>query len=198
MLVDQFEEMLEQSEEHPLVFALSLHGFIVGQPFRLRPLRKAIKHCVEHKQKDRVWFTRAGEIADILLQAASRHHSGELVATAEHPGCVIGSSRRRVRGERPSGKDQRQNAHLRATPETSHWGFLDAKLKPVLIVKSGDRVVIDTVSGNPEMMPPPNLRNASPPRADRNSPESPERAPVITCSPVRSTSKARSPVTCSR
>jgi len=47
--------------------------------------------------------------------------------------------------------------HLRATPETSHWGFLDAKLKPVLTIKSGERVVIDTVSGNPEMMPPPNL-----------------------------------------
>ena len=47
--------------------------------------------------------------------------------------------------------------HLRATPETSHWGFLDAKLKPVLTIKSGERVVIDTVSGNPEMMPPANL-----------------------------------------
>jgi hypothetical protein len=45
------------------VFALSLHGFIVGQPFRLRPLRQAIKHCVEHKGKDRVWYTRAGDIA---------------------------------------------------------------------------------------------------------------------------------------
>lgn len=63
MIVDQFEELLEQSEEQPLVFALSLHGFIVGQPFRLRPLRLAIKHCAEHKQKDQVWFTRAGEIA---------------------------------------------------------------------------------------------------------------------------------------
>jgi allantoinase len=63
MIVDQFEEMLEQSERHPLVFALSLHGFIVGQPFRLRPLRQAIKHCVEHKAKDRVWYTRAGDIA---------------------------------------------------------------------------------------------------------------------------------------
>ena len=31
----------------------SLHGFIVGQPFRLRPLRQAIKHCAEHKHKDR-------------------------------------------------------------------------------------------------------------------------------------------------
>jgi len=40
-----------------------LHGFIVGQPFRLRPLRQAIKHCVEHKGKERVWYTRAGDIA---------------------------------------------------------------------------------------------------------------------------------------
>ena len=63
MIVDQFDEMLEQSEKQPLVFALSLHGFIVGQPFRLRPLRQAIKHCVQHKLKDRIWFTRAGEIA---------------------------------------------------------------------------------------------------------------------------------------
>ena len=63
MIVDQFDEMLEQSEKHPIVFALSLHGFIVGQPFRLRPLRQAIKHCVQHKLKDRIWFTRAGEIA---------------------------------------------------------------------------------------------------------------------------------------
>jgi allantoinase len=63
MIVDQFEEMLEQSEKAPLVFALALHGFIVGQPFRLRPLRQAIKHCVGHKGRDRVWFTRAGDIA---------------------------------------------------------------------------------------------------------------------------------------
>jgi peptidoglycan/xylan/chitin deacetylase (PgdA/CDA1 family) len=63
MLVDQFEELLEASEEKPMVCALALHGFIVGQPFRLRPLRQAIKHCAEHKLKERVWFTRAGEIA---------------------------------------------------------------------------------------------------------------------------------------
>jgi allantoinase len=70
MIVDQFEEMLEQSERHPLVFALSLHGFIVGQPFRLRPLRQAIKHCVEHKHKDRLWITRAGDIAKYCYSLA--------------------------------------------------------------------------------------------------------------------------------
>ncbi len=63
MIVDQFEELLEACERQPLVFALALHGFIVGQPFRLRPLRQAIKHCVEHKHKNRIWVTRAGEIA---------------------------------------------------------------------------------------------------------------------------------------
>jgi len=67
MIVDQFEEMLEQSERHPLVFALALHGFIVGQPFRLRPLRQAIKHCVDHKKKDQVWFTRAADIAKYCI-----------------------------------------------------------------------------------------------------------------------------------
>ena len=46
MIVYQFEELLEQSERQPLVFALSLHGFIAGQRFRLRPVRQAIRHCV--------------------------------------------------------------------------------------------------------------------------------------------------------
>ena len=63
-LVDQYEQLLEESSARPLVFSLSLQGFIVGQPFRFRPLAKAIEHCVRHKDADRVWFTRAGDIAD--------------------------------------------------------------------------------------------------------------------------------------
>ena len=63
MIVDQFEEMLKQSERHPLVCSVSLHGFVVGQPFRLRPLRQAITHCMQHPLKDRVWLTTAGDIA---------------------------------------------------------------------------------------------------------------------------------------
>jgi allantoinase len=64
MITDQFDEMVEQSAEQPLVMPVSLHGFIVGQPFRLHALRRALKHCVEHRLKDRVWFTRALDIAD--------------------------------------------------------------------------------------------------------------------------------------
>lgn len=64
MIVDQFEEMVEQCEKQPLVCSVVLHTFIAGQPFRLRPLRKALKHCIEHPLADRVWFTRPGDIAD--------------------------------------------------------------------------------------------------------------------------------------
>jgi acetamidase/formamidase len=43
---------------------------------------------------------------------------------------------------------------LQSTPETVHWGFFDGSLNPVLRIKSGDRVTIECVSGNPEWMPP--------------------------------------------
>ena len=42
-----------------------------------------------------------------------------------------------------------------AGPATVHWGFFDAKLAPVLTVGSGERVTMSSVSGPPELMPPP-------------------------------------------
>jgi acetamidase/formamidase len=59
-------------------------------------------------------------------------------------------------------------AHLlQSTPETVHWGYFDGALPPVLTIDSGDQVVIESVSGGPEWMPPassgfeilPDLRN---------------------------------------
>lgn len=64
MIVDQFEEMLLQSTQQALVCPVALHTFVVGQPFRLRHLRRALQHCVTHPQRDQVWFTRPGDIAD--------------------------------------------------------------------------------------------------------------------------------------
>ena len=43
--------------------------------------------------------------------------------------------------------------HLKSTPETCHWGFFEAKLKPVLNVASGDEVTIETVSGGADVVP---------------------------------------------
>lgn len=39
---------------------------------------------------------------------------------------------------------------LAATPENIHWGHFDARLAPRLTVASGDRVVVDTLSGSRE------------------------------------------------
>ncbi len=47
--------------------------------------------------------------------------------------------------------------HLPATPGNVNWGQWDASLPPALRIKSGDRVVIDTLSGEPEDMPDPAL-----------------------------------------
>jgi allantoinase len=64
MIIEQFEEMLDLSEKQPLVCGISLHTMVVGQPYRLRSLRRALQHIVNHPKRDKVWFTRPGEIYD--------------------------------------------------------------------------------------------------------------------------------------
>lgn len=64
MMIDQYDELVRQSVDRPLVCCISLHSYIAGQPFRLGPLRMALKHIVEHQDRDRVWFTNSDEIAD--------------------------------------------------------------------------------------------------------------------------------------
>jgi acetamidase/formamidase len=47
--------------------------------------------------------------------------------------------------------------HLASVPGNVHWGLWDGTLKPALTIKSGDRVVIETLSAEPEDMPDPAL-----------------------------------------
>ena len=60
MIVDNFDEMLRQCEAQPLVMGIALHPYLVGQPYRLRHLRRALKH-IKGKAK-KVWFTTPGAI----------------------------------------------------------------------------------------------------------------------------------------
>ena len=62
MLIDNFDEMLEQTQRdgHPLVCPISLHPFVVGRPYRIRQLRRALEHIL--KYKDHIWLTRPGDI----------------------------------------------------------------------------------------------------------------------------------------
>jgi acetamidase/formamidase len=50
---------------------------------------------------------------------------------------------------------QTMTHHLAASAAACHWGYFEAARKPLLTVKSGERVTIDTLTGAPEMLPPP-------------------------------------------
>jgi allantoinase len=59
LIVDNFDEMAAQSKAQPLVMGIALHPYIVGQPYRLRHLRRALKHIARAKN---VWLTTPGAI----------------------------------------------------------------------------------------------------------------------------------------
>jgi allantoinase len=61
MIIDQFDEMLEQSRDTPLVMGIACSAMIAGQPFRVRALRRALQHIASHR--DRCWLTTAGAVA---------------------------------------------------------------------------------------------------------------------------------------
>lgn len=61
MAIDNFDEMLRQSKDQPLVYGITIHTFIVGQPFRLRQFRRVLEHIQAHAGE--IWFTTAGDIA---------------------------------------------------------------------------------------------------------------------------------------
>lgn len=61
MIVDQFDEMCELSVSRPLVMGVALHAYIVGQPHRLRHLRRALRHIAS--KRDAIWLTTPGAIA---------------------------------------------------------------------------------------------------------------------------------------
>lgn len=61
LIIDSFDEMIDQAAAQPLVMGIALHPYIVGQPARLRHLRRALSHICT--RRDDIWLTRAGDIA---------------------------------------------------------------------------------------------------------------------------------------
>lgn len=66
LIVDNFEEMLLQAEAQPLVMGIALHPYLVGQPYRLRHLRRALQHIAA--EREQVWLTTPGAIADHVIE----------------------------------------------------------------------------------------------------------------------------------
>ncbi|GJH20734.1 polysaccharide deacetylase family protein [Caballeronia novacaledonica] len=65
MIIDQFDEMLEQTlrarTPQALVMGIALHPYIVGQPYRLRHLRRALAHIAAARED--IWLATPGAIA---------------------------------------------------------------------------------------------------------------------------------------
>ena len=66
LIVDHFDEMLEQSAQQPLVMGIALHPYLVGQPHRLRPLRNALRHLAAARG---TWWTTPSRICSAAEQA---------------------------------------------------------------------------------------------------------------------------------
>ncbi|MGJ7508059.1 polysaccharide deacetylase family protein [Variovorax sp. GT1P44] len=62
MIIDNADEMLEQSRRQPLVMGVALHPYIVGQPYRLRHLRRALEHLARLRDRGEIWFSTPGAI----------------------------------------------------------------------------------------------------------------------------------------
>jgi allantoinase len=65
-MVDQFEVLHDEAQERGvLVMSISLHPFLINQPFRHRYLERFLARVVEH---DDVWMTTSDDIADWYLE----------------------------------------------------------------------------------------------------------------------------------
>jgi len=65
MIIDQLDEMLEQTAAHDapaLVMGIALHPYLVGQPYRLRHLRRALEHVAAARDAGRAWVATPGAI----------------------------------------------------------------------------------------------------------------------------------------
>lgn len=60
VVIDQFDRLYQEGKDSGRVMALSLHPFIINQPFRQKYLEKALAYITGHSD---VWLTTSDEIA---------------------------------------------------------------------------------------------------------------------------------------
>lgn len=73
MIVDQFEVLYEEGKEAPRIMSICLHPFIIGHPFRIKHLSRALSEITKHEG---VWLATGTEIID-WYKTASEQASGK-------------------------------------------------------------------------------------------------------------------------
>ncbi len=74
MIIDQLDEMLEQTagaNAPALVMGIALHPYLVGQPYRLRHLRRALQQVAAARDRGQVWMTTPGAICRHAMQVSA-------------------------------------------------------------------------------------------------------------------------------
>ena len=74
MIIDQLDEMLLQTQAEnsaPLVMGIALHPYLVGQPYRMHHLRKALQRVAAARDEGKVWMTTPGAIHRHMVQMAA-------------------------------------------------------------------------------------------------------------------------------
>ena len=72
MIIDNLEEMMRQARRQPLVMGIALHPYIVGQPYRLLHLRRALERVAAARDVNEIWMTTPGAIC---AHAALQHET---------------------------------------------------------------------------------------------------------------------------
>jgi hypothetical protein len=66
--MDQFNTLYRESETHGgRIMAITLHPWVIGQPYRIKSLARALEHVMGH---DGVWPATGAEILDAFKSQA--------------------------------------------------------------------------------------------------------------------------------
>ncbi|MBV8534769.1 MAG: polysaccharide deacetylase family protein [Alphaproteobacteria bacterium] len=67
VVIDQFDQLYQESATSGRVLALCLHPFVIGQPYRTKYLERALDYITKHEG---VWVTTSDAIADHYAKTA--------------------------------------------------------------------------------------------------------------------------------
>ncbi|MFE4756804.1 polysaccharide deacetylase family protein [Streptomyces mirabilis] len=70
-LIEQFEVQYEESADSARIMPISLHPFVVGEAYRIRPLARALKHIASRSD---VWLAQGHEISTWYQEAWPKGH----------------------------------------------------------------------------------------------------------------------------
>ena len=79
MLCEQFDQLYEEGEQSGRVMSINLHPYLVGHPYRIKALDKALQYITSHEH---VWLATGGEVADWYYE----HYYDEALKRAPFPG----------------------------------------------------------------------------------------------------------------